>query len=157
MVGSLVGSMVGSRGAGGGIGDALGGLKDKISGDDDVEDVEIPDEEAAILIRAMANAAKADGKVDDAEIDAIISRAGDLDAEAEAYVRSELALPLDLDEFIDSVPGGMEAEVYTMSLLPIDVDTAAEVSYLADLRLGLGLSDDKVADIHEALGVPLEL
>ncbi len=161
MVGSLVGSMVGSRGArsgAGGIGDALGGLKDKINGDDDdIADIEIPDEEAAILIRAMANAAKADGKVDDAEIDAIISRAGDLDAEAEAYVRSELALPLDLDEFIESVPGGMEAEVYTMSLLPIDVDTAAEVSYLADLRLGLGLSDEKVADIHEALGVPLEL
>lgn len=160
MVGSMIGSMVGSRGArnaAGGIGDALGGLKDKIDGDEDVADFEMPEEEAAILIRAMANAAKADGSVDDQEIDAIISRAGDLDAEAEAFVRSELARPLNLDEFIESVPGGMEAEVYTMSLLPIDVDTVAEAEYLADLRLGLGLSDEQAVDIHEALGVPLSL
>ncbi len=157
MVGSLIGSMVAGRGVSkaGGIGDALGGLRDKIDGDDDVADIEMPDEEAIILIRAMANAAKADGEVDQAEIDAIISRAGDLDEEAEAFVRSELASPLDLDAFIDSVPGGMEAQVYTMSLLPIEVDTAAEADYLADLRIGLGMSDEQVAEIHEALGVPL--
>ena len=158
LVGSLVGSMVGSRGVSksGGIGDALGGLKDKLDGDDDAEQVELPEEDAIILIRAMANAAKADGEVDSAEIDAIISRAGELDEEAEAFVRAELAAPLDLDAFIESVPGGMEAEVYTMSLLPIEVDTVAEADYLADLRVGLGMSDEQVADIHEALGVPLE-
>lgn len=160
MVGSIVGSMVGSRGvrnAGGGIGDALGGLKDKLDGDDDAEQFDMPEEEAVVLIRAMTNAAKADGKVDDQEIDEIINRAGDLDEEGEAFVRSELALPLDLDAYIDSVPGGMEAEVYTMSLLPIDVDTAAEAEYLANLRIGLGLKDEQVVDIHEALGVPLSL
>ena len=159
MVGSMLGSMVGSRGArnaAGGIGDALGGLKDKIDGDDEVAEVEMPEEEAAILIRAMANAAKADGEVDATEIDEIISRAGELDAEAEAFVRAELAAPLDLDAFIESVPGGMEAEVYTVSLLPIDVDTVAETNYLADLRIGLGLKDEQVVDIHEALGVPLD-
>lgn len=159
LVGSMLGSMVGSRGisnATGGIGDALGGLKDKLDGDDDVEDVELPEETAMVLMQAMCNAAKADGHVDDEEIDAIVSRAGELDDEAEAFIRSELAAPLNLDEFIESVPGGMEVEVYTISLLPIDVDTIAEAEYLADLRLGLGLSDDKVADIHEALGVPLD-
>ena len=158
LVGSVVGSMVGSRGSSkaGGIGDALGGLKDKLDGDDEAEQVELPEEEAIILIRAMANAAKADGEVDSAEIDEIINRAGDLDDEAEAFVRAELAAPLDLDAFIESVPGGMEAQVYTMSLLPIEVDTAAEANYLADLRIGLGMSDEQVAEIHEALGVPLE-
>ena len=157
LVGSVVGSMVGSRGSSkaGGIGDALGGLKDKLDGDDEAEQVELPEEEAIILIRAMANAAKADGEVDSAEIDEIINRAGDLDDEA-AFVRAELAAPLDLDAFIESVPGGMEAQVYTMSLLPIEVDTAAEANYLADLRIGLGMSDEQVAEIHEALGVPLE-
>ena len=160
MVGSLVGSMVGSRGvrgAGGGIGDALGGLKDKIDGDDEIEEVELPEEEAMVLIQAMTNAAKADGEVDAQEIDAIIGRAGDLDDEGEAFVRAQLSLPLDLDAFIDSVPGGMEAEVYTLSLLPIEVDTAAETNYLADLRVGLGLSDEQATDIHEALGAPIEL
>lgn len=160
LVGSLVGSMAGSRGIGksaGGIGDALGGLKDKLDGGDEPEEIDIPEEDAAVLIRAMANAAKADGEVDQKEIDEIIGRAGEIDAESEAFIRSELALPLKLDEFIDSVPGGMEAEVYTMSLLPIDIDTAAEVEYLADLRLGLGLSDEQATEIHEALGVPLSL
>ena len=157
IVGSLVGSMVGSRGARGGIGDALGGIKDKIDGDDEIEDVELPEEDAMVLIQAMTNAAKADGEIDAAEIDAIISRAGDIDAEGEAFVRAQLALPLDLDAFIDSVPGGMEAEVYTLSLLPIEVDTAAETDYLADLRVGLGLSDEQATEIHEALGVPLEI
>ena len=47
--------------------------------------------------------------------------------------------------------------VYTLSLLPIEVDTAAETNYLADLRVGLGLSDEQATDIHEALGVPIEL
>lgn len=158
LVGSIVGSMVGgrgARGASGGIGSALGGIKDKLDGDDDIEDIEIPDEEAMILIQAMMNAAKADGTVDDEEINQIIGRAGDLDEESEAFVRSELAKPLNLDDFIDSVPGGMEAEVYTMSLLPIDVDTAAEADYLADLRIGLGLQDEQVEEIHQTLGVPL--
>lgn len=154
MVGSMLGSMMGSRGTGG-IGDAIGGIKDKIDGDDDVEEIELPEETAMVLMQAMCNAAKADGNVDQAEIDEIISRAGELDDEAEAFIRSELAAPLDLDAFIESVPGGMEVEVYTISLLPIDVDTIAEADYLADLRLGLGLADDKVEDIHEALGVPL--
>ena len=43
--------------------------------------------------------------------------------------------------------------VYTASMLPIDIDTAAETQYLQDLADGLGLSGDDVTKIHEALGV----
>lgn len=155
MVGSLVGSMLGSRGVSGagGIGGALSGIKDKLDGDDEVASFEIDDDTATILIRAMCNAAKADGHVDDDEIDNIIHRAGELDDEAEAFVRAELAAPLDLAGLVASVPRGMEAEVYTLSLLPIDVDTVAEANYLADLRSGLGLSDAQVEDIHNGLGI----
>ena len=101
----------------------------------------------------MTNAAKADGTVDQSEIDAIIDRAGDLDNEEEELLRRELDAPLDLDEFIKSVPKGMEADVYAASMLPIEVDTVAEAEYLRNLASGLGLSDDQVADIQDALGV----
>ena len=47
----------------------------------------------------------------------------------------------------------MEADVYTASLLPIEVDTVAETQYLQDLADGLGLAEDDVTKIHEALGV----
>jgi len=153
MVGSLLGSMVAGRGSAG-IGSAMSGLGGLLGGGDNDDDaIEIPDEEALLLIRAMTNAAKADGAVDDDEIAAIFSRAGDLDDDAQDFIRAELKAPLDLDEFINSVPGGMEADVYTASMLPIDIDTAAETEYLQNLADGLGLSGDDVAKIHEALGV----
>lgn len=152
MVGSLLGSMVGGRGARGGLG-GLGGLLGGL-GKDDPEPVDIPDEEALVLIRAMTNAAKADGNVDQAEVDNIVQRAGDLDADDEAFLRAEFAAPLDLDAFIESVPSGMEAEVYTASLLPIEIDSVAETEYLRNLADGLGLRSDQVEDIHNALEIP---
>ena len=59
MVGSLLGSMVGSRGISGGLGSAVGGLGGLLGGGDKDEPIEIPDEQAVVLIRAMTNAAKA--------------------------------------------------------------------------------------------------
>ncbi len=160
MVGSLLGSMLGGRGMGagrgmaGGLGGLLGGLGG--GGDDSAQaPPQMADDEAMILLRAMTNAAKADGEVDQDEVNAIIERAGDLDADEQQLLRSELAAPLDLDAFIESVPSGMEADVYTASLLPIEVDTAAEMQYLQDLADGLGMRSDDVAKIHEALGVSI--
>ncbi len=154
MIGSMLGAMVAGRGSKG-VGSAMDGLKDMMGGGDDAEQapMDIPDEEALILIQAMTNSAKSDGEVDDDEIAAIFSRAGDLDQDEQDYIRNELKSPLDLDAFIESVPSGMEAEVYTASLLPIDVDTPAEAQYLQDLADGLGLREDDVAKIHDALGV----
>lgn len=153
MVGSLVGSMLGSRGGlgalTGGLGSVLGGLG---GGNDDADaPSELDDETALVLIRAMTSSAKADGEVTQDEIDAIVQRAGDLDAEEEALLRHELSTPLDLDGLIASVPSGMERDVYVASLLPIEVDTIEERDYLRDLADGLGLRDDDVAQIHAAL------
>ncbi len=154
MVGSLLGSMVGSRGISGGLGSAVGGLGGLLGGGDKDEPIEIPDEQAVVLIRAMTNAAKADGEVDQEEIDNIVRRAGDLEAEDEAFLRAEFAAPLDLDAFIESVPSGMEAEVYTASILPIEIDTVAEKTYLQNLADGLGLKASQVEEIHNALEIP---
>lgn len=155
MIGSLLGSMAGSRGVSRGIGGALGGLGGLLAKEAGQPDTpEIPDEEAAVLIRAMTNAAKCDGEVDQGEIDNIIRRAGDLDADDEAFLRAEFAAPLDLDAFIESVPSGMEAEVYTASILPIEIDSVAETTYLQNLADGLGLTSSQVDEIHAALEIP---
>lgn len=154
MIGSLLGSMVGSRGISGGIGSAMGGLGGLLGGGDDDTPIEMPDEEAVVLIRAMTNAAKSDGEVTQDEIDNIVRRAGDLAAEDEAFLRAEFAAPLDLDAFIESVPSGMEAEVYTASILPIEIDTVAETTYLQNLADGLGLKSSQVEEIHTALEIP---
>jgi len=154
MVGSMAGSLLSRKAGSGGIGAMLGGLM----GDGDkaqsaAVDADIDDAEAMLLIKAMCNAAKADGLVDDDEIDAIISRAGDLDAEDEAMLRAELNAPLNLAAFVSEVPREMAAEVYAASLLPIEVDTASEVTYLKELGRGLGLDGSEIIAIHEELGL----
>ena len=143
-----------SSGGGGGIGDLLGGL---MGGDNEqaarAAAEAMPESEAMILVKAMCNAAKADGHVDDAEIDAIMGRVGDLEPDDEFMLRAELQAPLDLQAFLAEVPKGMEADVYAASLLPIEVDTASEVEYLQQLGRGLGLSGSDINAIHEELGL----
>lgn len=156
MIGSMAGSMLSRKaGRGGGIGSMLGGL---MGGNDDKQTAnaaaaDIAEDDAMVLIRAMCNAAKADGEVDDDEVNAILSRAGDLDDDDQRFLRSELQSPLDLDSFLASVPKGLEAEVYAASLLPITVDTPSEVQYMQTLASGLGLKSDQVAAIHSELGL----
>jgi uncharacterized membrane protein YebE (DUF533 family) len=158
MIGSLAGSMLAGKmrsgGGAGGIGDLLGGLMggDAASQANAVA-AGMEEDDAMILVRAMCNAAKADGTVDEAEIDAIVSRAGSLDADDEAMLRRELNSPLDLEAFIAQVPAGMEADVYAASLLPITVDTPSEMAYVQELAQGLGLSAEALDSIHSELGL----
>lgn len=109
---------------------------------------------AEILIRAMINAAKADGHVDEQEQENILQRVGDVDQEEAEFLRREIASPLDIQAFIRSVPRGMEQEVYTISLMGIQLDEQSEARYLIDLAQGLGLSADTCNDIHRELGAP---
>jgi uncharacterized membrane protein YebE (DUF533 family) len=109
---------------------------------------------AEILIRAMINAAKADGHVDEQEQENILQRVGDVDQEQAEFLRREIAAPLDVQAFIRSVPRGMEQEVYTISLMGIQLDEQSEARYLIDLAQGLGLSADTCNNIHRELGAP---
>jgi uncharacterized membrane protein YebE (DUF533 family) len=109
---------------------------------------------AEILIRAMIHAAKADGHVDEQEQQNILQRVGDIDPEEAEFLRRELASPLDIQALIRSVPRGMEQEVYTISLMGIQLDEQSEARYLIDLAQGLGLSADTCNNIHRELGAP---
>jgi hypothetical protein len=112
------------------------------------------DAEAQVLIRAMVNAAKADGRLTREEQDAILNRLGGASREAIAFLQRELDAALDVREFAWSVPLGMELKVYAMSLAAIDLDTKSESDYLNQLAHGLRLPADVRAQIHQRYGAP---
>ena len=111
-------------------------------------------EKAMILLRAMINAAKADGKLDQGEQKKIMEQLHATDRETLDFLQREFSAPLDLNGFIRSVPIGMEQQVYTMSLIAIDLDTGTEADYLVQLSRGLRIPDDAREQIHQRLGAP---
>ena len=112
-------------------------------------------EQAEVLVRAMINAAKSDGQVDRQEQDQVIKQLGDVSQNDIRFLREEFAKPLDVREFTWSVPRGMEEQVYSLSLLAIDLDEQREAEYLADLAHGLRLDTDRCNAIHQRYGAPV--
>jgi uncharacterized membrane protein YebE (DUF533 family) len=111
---------------------------------------------AQLVIRAMVSAAKSDGAIDEREQQRLLGkvRENGADQEDQAFLMEELKRPPDVDALIRDVKAsGAEVETYAASMLAIDVDTPAEVAYLARLAAGLGLSPQVVQEIHSALGV----
>lgn len=120
----------------------------------DLEHMTAPDTEA-LMLRAMLSAAKADGRVEEDEIQRIVGKIGadGLSEEERQFLISELRTPLDLDALVAAVPNEMvAAEVYTASLLAIDLDTEAEIAYLRRLAQALGLDGTTVARLHQITG-----
>ena len=110
--------------------------------------------EAILLIRAMIGAAKADGRVTQQEQQAILSRIGQPNPEAVAFLQQEFNRTVDVRDFAWSVPMGLESKVYMMSLAAIEVDTQQEVDYLKTLAHGLRLSPEACNEIHARFNAP---
>ena len=156
MIGGMAGAMIGGRRLGGALGGAVSGIKNQMSGDDDQPGDPLTEADAALLIRTMANAAKADGEVSQDEVDSIMGELGDASREEQEYLRRELASPLiDVKALSASIPNELSAEAYMVSLAAIRVDTDAESSYLAALADQLDLDGSVINAIHEDLGMPL--
>lgn len=113
--------------------------------------------EARLLLRAMIQAAQADGEVDGAEIGRILDRLrqhGE-EEEARAFVEAELRKAPDVEALAREVRSPEQAaRVYAASLLAIEVDTPAERAHLAHLASAMRLSSDAVARLHQGLGLP---
>ena len=108
---------------------------------------------ALTLVRAMIAAAKADGEIDPEERRRILERLSGISEEERGFVEAEMKKPLDLDELLAEVKDEMmAAEVYTVSLLAIDLDTTTEVKYLKSLARRSGLSETTVNQIHDRVG-----
>lgn len=113
---------------------------------------------AQLVLRGMISAAKADGEIDQQEMQRIVGRLKDagMDAEAQSWVLAELGRPMDLDGLVADIPSPeVAAEVYAASLLAVEVDTPAEREYLARLAQRTGLQPAVVQYIHQSLGVPV--
>jgi len=103
------------------------------------------------LIRAMIAAARADGKFDAKESQAVFERiqAATLDPEEKALLIEEMNHPADMDAIVRAArTPEAAAELYTASLLAIDVDHPAENAYLAMLAARLKLPAQLVTELH---------
>ena len=155
---SLGGAATGGAagGAGGGIGDLLNSV---LTGNGNAPasapaPTATQNDEAQVLIRAMLNAAKSDGKFDKAEEEKIRQQLGEISQEEAAIVNQAMSEPFDAQRFIASVPRGMEQQVYLMSLLAIDLDSREEAQYLDQLAKGFNISQQQSNAIHQKLGAP---
>ena len=111
---------------------------------------------AQLILLAMINAAKADGQIDQMEIERITGKLEETGAgdEARSFVLREMGKPGDLAAIIREVNSPeLGAQVYAASLLAIRVDTPAEKQYMQDLAKGLGLESGAVMNIHKLMGL----
>ncbi|MEO0544264.1 MAG: tellurite resistance TerB family protein [Pseudomonadota bacterium] len=110
------------------------------------------DEFASMLVKAMIAAARADGHIDDderARIAEKLAMAG-LEDDAQAFIRAELAKPVDMDQLAGAAQTeAQRVELYTASRLAIEPTTRAERGYLDMLAGRLGL-DERLVDHIEA-------
>jgi len=111
-------------------------------------------QQAELMIRAMINAAKSDGSFDEAEQKKILSKLGDVTQDEIDFIRHEFAAPLDVEGFANSVPRGMEHQVYAISLSAINLDENSEAQYLASLAKSLRIGAEEANQIHTQLGAP---
>lgn len=176
-IGDVLGSLLGGGAAAGGLGGLLGSLtgggsastaapaNDRSFGDvlnssfnnqgePDVEPTADQNAVAALMLRAMIQAAKADGEIQEAEKQKLLGNLGDVSDAEMAFVQAEMAKPVDIAALVLQIPDGLEQQVYTMSVMAIDLDSAVEAQYLHDLATALAIDKAGVNDIHAQLGVP---
>ena len=112
-------------------------------------------DQAVLLIQAMINSAKVDGEISDDEQRKILEQVGDTSPETIQFLRAEFARPLDVNEYAESIPIGMEQKAYSISLLAIKLDSKEEAEYLRQLARSLRISPDVCNQIHQQQNAPL--
>ena len=109
--------------------------------------------DAEIIITAMIDAAKADGQVDADEFQRITSslQKNGLGQDGLNYVIQKLQGPMETAKILAAVKGRPElaAQVYSASLMAINVDTDAEHTYLTKLGRAMGLNDAVMQNIEQ--------
>ncbi|KAF0174515.1 MAG: tellurite resistance TerB family protein [Hyphomonadaceae bacterium] len=108
---------------------------------------------AKITLKAMINAAKADGRIDAEEKARLFDRLGQvsLTEDERDFLFDELARPIDTDGLVrESTSPAVAAQIYAASLLAIDPDQPSERAYLAELARRLGVDPGLAAEIRTA-------
>lgn len=110
-----------------------------------------------LVLTAMISAAKADGQIDQTEMQKIIGKISSDQATAaeKQFVLDQMARPLDVAALAAEVRNPAQAaQVYAASILAIHADTDQEKAYLRQLAQALGLAPEAVAQLHQMTGVP---
>ena len=111
---------------------------------------------ATLTVQAMINAAKADGHIDKQETERLVGklREDGITDEEQRFVMEEMRKPMDTDAIVQAVPNEqVAAQIYTASLMAINVDTDAEERYMQELASKLGLNQQVTAYLHQAVGM----
>lgn len=147
----------GREASGGGIGDLLDQV---LNGRRPGAPVELPEprreEElsAALMLRAVIQAVKCDGDLDEDEKARLTKAMGEADAREVQAVNAELQRPVDVKGLARAVPAGLEPQVYVVSLMAINLDQQAEAEYLHALAEALELSPAEVNALHDKARAP---
>ena len=109
--------------------------------------------DAEIILLAMIDAAKSDGQVDANEFNKIVNnlKSSGIGQEGVNYVISKLQSPMETAKIVSAVKGrpDLAAQVYSASLMAIDVDTDAEKRYLEKLAKAMGLNSAVIKNIEQ--------
>lgn len=154
MLGRLSSGAGGLAGTLGGIGAAasagMTGLIDQLTGTSVA--TETAEANARLMIRAMIQAAKADGVIDERERAVIMEHLSDASAEERAYVEEQMSLPVDALALARDSADAVKSQVYSAAAMTVRGEGTAEVQFLQSLARGLGLDAATVAGIHLSLG-----
>ena len=100
------------------------------------------EDNARLMIRAMIQAAKADGEIDAEERQKILDHLEGASQEEIAYVRDQLAAPLDLDGLVAETQDSAKAQVYAMSVMAVRVDNDDAAVYADHPRTVVATTGD---------------
>ena len=107
------------------------------------------------MLRAMIQAAKADGELDEHEKETILGELGDdISDEERAFVQEQLNAPVDVMGLAADSGAPLRTQIYATSLAAIRLDNDREAAYLRQLSTALGLSDSERDQIHNYMGAP---
>ncbi len=97
------------------------------------------EEHAKLMIRAMIEAAKADGQIDPEERARIMAHLDDASAEERAFVAAQIDAPADMAGLVAGVTDATRAQVYSTARMIIAGQTEPEIAWLDRLAAALNL------------------
>ncbi len=146
---NMMGAMTSKAGPGAA---GCGGLKSAMTEGTPLD--KASEQNAKLMIRAMIQAARADGVIDAQERQAILDHLGDAAPEEIAFVDAEMAAPVDVMALARDTGTQMRDQVYSAALMAVQVDSDAERQYLRQLAQALGLEEEDRDALHRAMGKP---
>lgn len=112
----------------------------------------VQNEHTEVYIRAMIQAGMSDGRMDENEQQAILQKVGNVGNREADFIRGEMQKGTDVSAFIQTVPRGIEEEVYAVALMAINLDNRTEAQFLDALARGLRVTNEQSNAIHDRLG-----